>query len=312
MLSFRFHIVSLIAVFLALAIGIAAGSTFIDRAIVDSLQDRVDTVSANLDARRAENQQLSGQIDDLEAYVSDSAPWLVEDRLNGRSIVVVAERGVADEPVEAQVELLRQAGADVPGIVWLEEQLALAEPDDLQALVEAFELEEDEAGDVQQAVLARLASEDAEEGGEALALLVEAGFAELDTVGGDAVEPTEVRVAAGSTLLVTGQESQAGAGALTDVVARALVTGGSNVLVGEVYRVVDGDGGEERPERGEVLAPILDDAELREQVSTDDALDLTRGRTAAVLALEELAVGRVSHVGFGAGADGPVPPFPGS
>jgi hypothetical protein len=311
-LSFRFHIVSLIAVFLALAIGIAAGSTFIDRAIVDSLQDRVDTVSANLDARRAENQQLSGQIDDLEAYVSDSAPWLVEDRLNGRSIVVVAERGVADEPVEAQVELLRQAGADVPGIVWLEEQLALAEPDDLQALVEAFELEEDEAGDVQQAVLARLASEDAEEGGEALALLVEAGFAELDTVGGDAVEPTEVRVAAGSTLLVTGQESQAGAGALTDVVARALVTGGSNVLVGEVYRVVDGDGGEERPERGEVLAPILDDAELREQVSTDDALDLTRGRTAAVLALEELAVGRVSHVGFGAGADGPVPPFPGS
>jgi len=31
-----------------------------------------------------------------------------------------------------------------------------------------------------------------------------------------------------------------------------------------------------------------------------------------VLALDELAAGRVSHVGFGAGADAPVPPLPGS
>jgi hypothetical protein len=297
-------------VFLALAIGIAAGSTFIDRAIVDSLQDRVDTVSANLDARRAENQQLSGQIDDLEAYVSDSAPWLVEDRLNGRSIVVVAERGIADEPVEAQVELLRQAGADVPGIIWLEEQLALDDAEDVTALAGALELEEQSADAVQGAAFERIADENPEDAGEALTTLVDAGFVEIDAVGGESVEPAEVSIATGSTILVTGQESVLG-GEATARAAAAFVLGGANVLVGEVYRVVD-DGDDDRPERGEVLAPILDDAELRDEVATDDALDLTRGRTAAVLALEELAAGRVSHVGFGAGADGPVPPFPGS
>jgi hypothetical protein len=310
-LSFRFHIVSLIAVFLALAIGIATGSTFVDRAIVDSLQDRVDTVSANLDARRAENRELGGHIDQLEAYVGDSAPWLVEDRLNGRSVVVVAERGIADEPVEAQVELLRQAGADVPGIVWLEPELALEQDEDRAALVEALELDEDEAAAALGAALTRLAAEDPEEAGEALAALVDAGFAEVDAAGGESVEPTDVRMASGSALLVTGQESELGGGEVTARVAEALLSAGANVLVGEVYRVVD-EGDEGHLERGEVLATILDDADLRDQVATDDALDLVRGRTAAVLALEELAAGRVSHVGYGAGADGPVPSFPGS
>jgi hypothetical protein len=311
-LSFRFHIVSLIAVFLALAIGIAAGSTFIDRAIVDSLQDRVDTVSANLDVRRAENEALDGQIDDLEAYVTETAPWLVEDRLNGRSIVVVAERGIADEPVEAQVELLRQAGAQVPGIVWLEPELTLADGADRDEAVAAFELDQGDAAEVQQQVLERVAAEDPAEAGQALATLVEAGFAALDTVGGEAVDPLDVRMTAGSVLLVTGQSSELGAGVVTAAAAAALVDGGANVLVGEVYTVAGTDGGEEVPARGDALAPILDDEELRDLVATDDALDLLRGRTAAVLALDELAAGRVSHVGFGAGADAPVPPLPGS
>ena len=40
MLNFRFHVVSLVAVFLALAIGIIMGSTVIDRALVDTLEEQ--------------------------------------------------------------------------------------------------------------------------------------------------------------------------------------------------------------------------------------------------------------------------------
>lgn len=310
MLSFRFHIVSLIAVFLALAIGIAAGSTFIDRAIVDSLQDRVDNVSANLDARRAENDALDEQLGDMEAYVTDSAPWLVQDRLNGRSIVVVAERGVDDGPVDAQVTLLRDAGAEVPGVVWLEPELDLSAAEDREALIEAFELDDEAAEDVEQALWSRLSAEVPSDAAAALGVLVEVGLAEIDTVGGDAVEPDEVRLTAGSVVLVTGPSSELD-GLLTGVAAPALVAGGADVLVGEVFAEPD-EGEADAAERGAALAPILDDAELRDVVATDDALDLLRGRTAAVLALEELAAGRVSHVGYGEGADAPVPTFPGS
>ena len=45
MISFRFHVVSITAVFLAIAIGVVVGSTYVDRAIVDNLQHRIETVS---------------------------------------------------------------------------------------------------------------------------------------------------------------------------------------------------------------------------------------------------------------------------
>ena len=40
MISFRFHVVSITAVFLAIAIGVVVGSTYVDRAIVDTLRNR--------------------------------------------------------------------------------------------------------------------------------------------------------------------------------------------------------------------------------------------------------------------------------
>ena len=42
MINFRFHIVSLIAVFLALALGIVMGATVVNRAIVDRLNRHSD------------------------------------------------------------------------------------------------------------------------------------------------------------------------------------------------------------------------------------------------------------------------------
>ena len=46
MINFRFHIVSLIGIFLALALGIVIGAGVIDRGIVDTLDNRLDNVEA--------------------------------------------------------------------------------------------------------------------------------------------------------------------------------------------------------------------------------------------------------------------------
>ena len=46
MINFRFHIVSLTAVFLALGIGLMLGTTFLDTATVDSLRERQEELEA--------------------------------------------------------------------------------------------------------------------------------------------------------------------------------------------------------------------------------------------------------------------------
>ena len=61
MINFRFHIVSLVAVFLALALGIVIGSTVIDRAIVDNLNDRLDTI-------KRESSETDKRNDELELF----------------------------------------------------------------------------------------------------------------------------------------------------------------------------------------------------------------------------------------------------
>ena len=43
MINFRFHVVSLIAIFLALALGVVIGAGVIDRGVVDALDNRLDT-----------------------------------------------------------------------------------------------------------------------------------------------------------------------------------------------------------------------------------------------------------------------------
>ncbi|MEC7872962.1 MAG: copper transporter, partial [Actinomycetota bacterium] len=42
MINLRYHIISIVAVFLALGIGLALGSTFVDSVLVNELEDQVN------------------------------------------------------------------------------------------------------------------------------------------------------------------------------------------------------------------------------------------------------------------------------
>ena len=46
MINFRFHVVSVIAIFLALALGVVIGAGVIDRGIVDALDTQLNRVEA--------------------------------------------------------------------------------------------------------------------------------------------------------------------------------------------------------------------------------------------------------------------------
>ena len=94
MISFRFHVVSITAVFLAIAIGVVVGSTYVDGAIVDGLRNRIDSVEENLDERRAENDRLEGELERTDAYIDASDEFAVTDRLTGVPVLLVATRGV--------------------------------------------------------------------------------------------------------------------------------------------------------------------------------------------------------------------------
>jgi hypothetical protein len=305
MVTFRFYIVSLVAVFLALAMGVVVGSTLIDRAIVDRLDRSVESVSDRLDRQQDENAELRDQLQHLREYADATAPEVVEGALDGSAVAVVAERGVDPEVVEAAVGTMQQAEGTVPGILWLEPSWALREEGDRARLAEVLDVPDTGPARLRERAWGRLvtALQGGSVQGDPLQDLAEGGFVSYQDVG--EVE-TGVGALAGvgeQFVLVSGPESQLGDQTLS--LGRGLVRAGVPALVAEAWKD-DEDG----PARGTVVGLVRDQDDLADAVSTVDDLDLVQGRVAATLALADLETGVRGHYGYGSDADRPLPERP--
>jgi hypothetical protein len=306
MVTFRFYLVSLVAVFLALAMGVVVGSTLIDRAIVDRLDRSVESVSDRLDRQRDENAELREQLQQLRDYADGTAASVVDGALEGGAVAVVAERGVDAEVVESAVAMLQQAEGTAPGILWLEPSWALAEEGDRTRLAEVLDVPETGPGRLRDRAWGRLVSvlEGGSVQGDPLQDLAEGGFVTYQDVG-EVESGVDVLAGVGEqVVLVSGPRSQL-APELTLALGQGLVRAGVPSVVAEAW-----DEQEDGPARGTVASLVRDQDELADAVSTVDDLDLVQGRVAATLALADLRNGVRGHYGYGSDADRPLPERP--
>lgn len=159
MINFRFHVVSLAAVFLALALGITMGATVIDRAIVNGLQDRIDTVEKNTADRRRENDELREEIGRLSGYVTATQRHAVANQLSGIPVIVMVAPGVDGGLVDQVVAELAAADSATRGVLWFEQRWTRTAQGDIDALAAAIGLAPGEESDTLRhdatAVLAR-------------------------------------------------------------------------------------------------------------------------------------------------------------
>jgi hypothetical protein len=310
-INFRFHVVSIVAVFLALALGVVMGSTVIDRAIVASLRSRIDRVEANADAQRAENRALRGELDARARYVASSAPFAVTGRLTGISLAVVAEPAVSDDALNNLIDLGRHSGAAVGGVLRVTD--AWYDDARIDALRQAAGVEAKgprATRDAAWSVLAeRLASGvAADPQSDPLARLVDAGFLRYRSVDGSPTPPPAFPSAwpgAGARVLYATHSLPGPVAPQAQRVAahaEAFAARGVPTVVADEH--IDADGA---PERGAILANARDDEQLRARISTVDDLELVDGRVATLLAAADLGRGVNGRFGYGAGVSGPVP-----
>jgi hypothetical protein len=305
MINFRFHIVSLIAVFLALALGIVMGATVVNRAIVDRLNDRIDTVENNANKRKEESDQLRGQVGQLQQYIDGTKDFAIAGRLDGVAVATIATRGVDADAVKQTVELAQQAGGHAPGIIWLEEKLTLSDPNAVRELGDLLGRPGQNARttreDTWNALANRLATGtgSAANGRDLLTALADAGYISFEPVGdqGDNFSPASFGGGEARVLLIDGTNGQVTANEVLAPLTTALASNRFRVVAGEVFTEKDGG-----PKRGTMVAPIRESDQLKQAVSTIDDVDQLEGRVASVLALSDLGRNVVGQYGYGAGA----------
>lgn len=297
MISFRHHVVSLVAVLLALAAGVALGA--------GPLQRGDEPERPSVAASRPADALTAAAGDDFAAA---AAPALLEGRLANAGVALVVMPGADPATVDALRTRAEEAGALVSGTYEVQE--ALLAPGQ-QALVDSLgtDLVEQYAPSVDPgsapyarlgALLARAATstDTAGQPVDAPATSVRDALAGagLVTVGGEA--PTRRPALA---LVVLGDDAARGAAAQrsADAVVGDLLAGLRSGAVGVVAAgtTASGDGGQ--------LARLRRDGALAE-VTTVDGAERVLGQVTAALALARARTGAAGSFGA-SGADGAVP-----
>lgn len=309
MINFRYHLVSLVAVFLALAVGVVVGTAALNGPVLSGLRTRVDDLTAEKAAQAQSIRDLRQRVAHDNEFAASVAPAVVADRLKGRTVVLLVAENVGAGAKDAVQAVLQSAGARVTGRVQLMrgyadprragELRSYATSDSLPA---GFHLPESEdAGLLGASLLSYLLV--GQNGGAARpqpkdAAQVLAGLASLQMVH---VDSRDVTPADYAVLVTAGQFAGAAAAdrlrAVTDLAA-ALDRGGRGaVVVGDLAAA--GKAG--------ALGAIRADQSLAAEVSTVDSVDTAAGQVAAVFAVAEQAAGKAGQYGVAANADAAFP-----
>ena len=311
MIDFRYHLVSIIGIFLALAVGIVLGTTALNGPVLDDLRGRIADLSGDKRGLESDVRGLRADVSASDEFAAGVAPGLVSGTLEDQRVLLVVTPETPADLAERLTPLLEAAGAAVTG--QLRVLPALSDPasrqlvEDLVAEVLPAGLDLPDGEPVERAAaelaaaLSRQPGEDGIDPGEAQAVL--AAFEEADLVqysgGADALEQATAVVLLGSAapqtkpedaLLAQQQTVLTLAGAFDDSSGGAVVAGptGSN-----------SDNG--------LVRVLRDDAGVAGRVSSVDNADRGIGRVAVVRALAEQLTGKVGAYGAGAGAAGPLP-----
>lgn len=310
MINFRFHIVSITAIFLAFAIGLVLGTNFLADASKNYLQSQIDNFSDRLTDEKAINSDLRDQISSFEnedeQLDEQVGERLFSGQLEADPVLVIAPRGLTGDPgpVERVTQSLDQADADALGVWWLTERLALDDDDELTDLAAALDVTSTGADTLRQDLSTRLAdvlagaidapATDGDIGnGVEPALLTrlhEAGFVDYEMPDGSdedvvALPPSGLRIS-----VVTGR----GAGIPNDQILLPMLRALADeapipVVVSETPATADDEDEGEVPEP--LVAQIRGDGTLNERITTVDDMDRVSGQVATVLALHDAAPG---------------------
>jgi hypothetical protein len=308
-INFRYHVVSLTAVFLALAIGLVVGTAALNGPVADSLSD-------NVNALRKDNRQLRETVSSLqeeanreEEFATEIAPVALAGKLTGRRIVVVTTPS-GDDLVDGVVEMLTLAGATITGRIDVEDKFV--NPDNSPELLDLADRAsqptipltglpansvgvETASALLGTALLDRAAPATPVAPGDLKALLTAYTSAEYISVKDDTVTgPAE------AVVVVAGQPHTDKDSAQKD---EAVVTIVSQLDKAGPVIVAGSWGG-----NGNVVGAVRGDPALAKGISTVDNGNTAQGRVVAALAVaEQLVDGKAGHYGLNAGASSILP-----
>jgi hypothetical protein len=301
LISFRYHLVSIVAVFLALALGVVMGTTVVKQGVIDQLRSRTDDAVATTHRLQSEVNQLQGQLKTDQGFAQQAQSLLVSERLAGQEVVMVTVDGVDASEIDGVRRTLEQSGAKVVSVLAVTPRMALSNETEQTAMAAVLGVSaaspETLSAQAAQTLGLRLAAGPPGTGVDPLQQFMDHGFVAL-------------RGGTGSpqTIATQGQAFVFMAGG-----AAAPPVDPKGFLVPLLTQIVDANRpvvtAEPSTTTYEFVSLIRDDGALNNRLVTVDDADTVPGRVAVVLGMRNLIQnpGRGGNYGVKAGASGLIP-----
>jgi hypothetical protein len=304
-INFRYHVVSLTAVFLALAIGLVLGTAALNGPVADDLNSRVKSLNNRNGQLREEAKQLQNQVNSQADFVVEAAPMLLSGRLSGRSVLVVTTDNADDKHRDAVVQALEQSGATLTGKIRLNDQFIDPKQDEaLQDLATRLvpagvtSLPNNGVGvETASALLASALVSGGPTVSEAGRIGIVSGFSRLGAI---TAEGTITR-SAEAVVVVAGQAATEADSDKRNEAQMVILRQFDKVAK---YMVLAGP---QASGTGSPIATIRSDDTLSNQIATVDNVSSPEGQVVVPLALAQQFLDKTGHYGSGDGASGRVP-----
>jgi len=121
-INFRYHVVSLTAVFLALAIGLVVGTAALNGPAVDTLNEQISAMRKTNNGLRDEIQSLRDEASRKGDYVLESSPYVLNGKLANRRVLVISFSSGRDY-IKGVKDQLTASGAKITGTISLQDKL---------------------------------------------------------------------------------------------------------------------------------------------------------------------------------------------
>ncbi len=319
MIDFRYHLVSIVSIFLALAVGIVLGAGPLKGELGDTLNKEV----AGLRADKADlNKQLGEARAGAEArdsYIAETNPIMLAGVLQDRRVALVVLPGSDAGVSEATAATLRSSGAAVVSTTsvsedWVTSDNANAAKRDAAVTAAATQagVNVSDSGSLapRDVLLSSLLTVPAKDPAQALApataqkgldALASADLIKIDTEGFELADL--VVVVSGVTTQGDADARQQAAQRWVDLIIALDARAAGSLVAAEV--TTSGKG-------VSVIETVRNDATATKGVSTVDNAGGAMGQASVVHALREQAAGDVGQYGLAPGADAPYAPIPAS
>lgn len=310
MINFRYHVVSLTAVFLALAIGLVVGTAALNGPVADSLKDQVNGLRKSNEQLRESVNNLETEVKREEDIVTELAPHVLGGTLAGRRVLLLG-LPTGQDHVEGVIEMLRMAGASVTGQIEVQEKFIHPDSNvDLLGVaaraarptIPDVGLPGDDGVEKSSALLAS-ALLDRPEGGSPVTDADRRSVLEDYTEGGYLNVPDKISGSAEAVVVVSGQPYVDGDATKKD---------GSVVKLAEQFdkagvAVVAGSGSS----GGNLVAEVRRDPALIKTISTVDNANTVAGQLITAMALGRQVAGKQAGAyGVGTGTESLLPKAP--